>query len=424
MKFLLSIGLFFCLLSNSYAQETIYETLAPSFIKTVEFTGSNQKFGGTPIVPLGSSLFLSFDDLNGNESDYYYQIEHLDFDWTPSSLSKNEVMIGFDNVRIRHYKNSFGTLQNYTHYTLKIPNETTQGLRVSGNYLLKILDEEGALLFSRKFIVYESKVSVKVAIKRSRDLKYIDQKQVVNFTVGSNFSSGKGSFIFRNPKKNVHTLLIQNNDLHAAISNLSPQYTVGNQLVYKYDQAASFYGGNEYLAFESKDLRTASLHTKHVSFDQVYQHYLFTDGVRADRPYTYNPDINGFFKVNATEGKNDAIEADYVRIHFSLACPKPLQGGQLYLYGNFNNYALTKDTRLIYNKQKEVYETSLLLKQGYYDYRYILLSSNGEVDAGFIGGNFDETENQYTVLVYYRAPGARYDRVIGAGSANSRNITN
>ena len=38
--------------------------------------------------------------------------------------------------------------------------------------------------------------------------------------------------------------------------------------------------------------------------------------------------------------------------------------------------------------------------------------------------NFEETENQYTVLVYYSPPGARYDQIIGVGAANSRNIKN
>jgi len=41
-----------------------------------------------------------------------------------------------------------------------------------------------------------------------------------------------------------------------------------------------------------------------------------------------------------------------------------------------------------------------------------------------IDGNYYETENNYTALVYYRANGERYDRVIGKGEANSTDITN
>ena len=57
-------------------------------------------------------------------------------------------------------------------------------------------------------------------------------------------------------------------------------------------------------------------------------------------------------------------------------------------------------------------------------YKYILLNPDGSINPGFISGNFDKTENEYTVLAYYRDIGGRFDRVIGIGSANSVNITN
>jgi hypothetical protein len=41
-----------------------------------------------------------------------------------------------------------------------------------------------------------------------------------------------------------------------------------------------------------------------------------------------------------------------------------------------------------------------------------------------IDGNFYQTENEYTALVYYRENIDRYDRVIGKGNANSINIVN
>lgn len=402
----------------------VYEILPPTYIKTVRFKSAKQEFSGTPIVPFGTPLVLTFDDIIGDEANYYYKIAHFNFDWTPSDLSKNEYLNGFDNLRITNYRNSFGTLKSYTHYELHIPNKSTEGLKVSGNYLLKILNEDGEIVFSRKFIVYESLVNVGVQIKRARDLKFIDTKQVVNFSVGSDYGVGNSEFIFRNPDRTVHTLVVQNNDLHSALTDLKPQYTIGNKLIYRYDQEASFWGGNEYLSFESKDLRAANLSTKRIELIDLYNHYLYTNEVRADEPYSYNPDINGYFVITSNEGREDDIEADYIQMHFSLYCDKDLNGGSLYLYGNFNNFALDNSTKLTYNEQKGNYETTKLLKQGYYDYKYILLNEDGTVESGFISGNFDETENQYTVLVYYRELGARYDRIVGAGSGNSQNITN
>src|SRR5690606_7052400 len=98
---------------------------------------------------LGETLTLKFDDIIGDEADYYYTIEHLNYDWTPSELVKSEYLAGFDNVRIFNYTNSYNTLQPYTNYELRIPNRDTQGLKVSGNYIINVFNSEKELVFSR-----------------------------------------------------------------------------------------------------------------------------------------------------------------------------------------------------------------------------------------------------------------------------------
>src|SRR5690606_39629314 len=97
----------------------------------------------------------------------------------------------------KDYQHSFNTLQLYSHYELNIPNKDTRGLKVSGNYLLKIFNDEKELVFSRKFMVYEPLTQVDVAIRKSRDVKFIQTRQVVNFEVNSRV------FIFRNPYVSV-----------------------------------------------------------------------------------------------------------------------------------------------------------------------------------------------------------------------------
>ncbi|MAO07962.1 MAG: DUF5103 domain-containing protein, partial [Alteromonas sp.] len=49
---------------------------------------------------------------------------------------------------------------------------------------------------------------------------------------------------------------------------------------------------------------------------------------------------------------------------------------------------------------------------------------DGSIEEGAICGNFWQTENDYTVLAYYRGPGERFDRIIGMGRGNSTVITN
>ena len=394
------------------------ETTPPDYIRTVQCQGNSQ-FSGTPIIALGETLSISFDDLIGDEADYYYTIEHYDFNWQPSNLAKNEYMEGFDNMRILNYQNSFNTLQIYSHYTLNIPNRNTRRLKVSGNYMLKIFNDDKELVFSRKFMVYEDIALVKAEIKRSRNLKFIDTKQVVYFSV-----DGSDQIIFRNPDQNLKTLIIQNNNLQTSIYNLKPQYSLGNELVYRYDQEAAFWGGNEYLEFDNKDVRAATMNIRSIELKDIYNTYLFTNKNRSYDPYTYDPDINGQFRVNTIQGEDPTIEAEYTWVHFSLANYEKLKGGEIHIYGNFNNFNLDESTKLTYNSKRDVFEGKRLFKQGFYNYKYVLLMPNGSIDEGFNSGNFDETENQYTILAYYREVGGRYDRIVGVGSANSRNISN
>ena len=391
------------------------EVNPPDFIKTINFKGHTNE-SELPIIKLNERVQLSFDAINGNEDDFYYVIDHYNFDWTPSQLIKSEYLQGFDNIRIVNYENSFNTYQIYSHYRLQIPNQQTR-IKKSGNYILKIFDDYGDIVFSRKFMVYESLANVGVSIKRSRNVKYIQQKQSVDFKISS------PTILFNNPKQTVKVVVIQNNNLNTAITNLKPQYTLGRELIYKYDDESSFWGGNEYLYFENKNVRAANIGVQYVDLKDIYEHYLFTDIIRADRPYTYNPDINGNYLITAINADNLDIEADYTVIHFSLQHPEMFDKN-IHVYGSFNNYAITEETKMTFNPDSGFYETSLVLKQGFYNYKYVVVDNDGNLNEGAISGNFDVTENNYKVLVYYRNLGARYDRLIGVGEGSSTTITN
>lgn len=404
-----------CFLFSANAQ--VEEKIEPQNIKTIQFTGTTAQ-SELPIISLGDNLTLSFDDINGNEEDYYYKITHYDFDWTPSDFSKGEYLSGFDDVRIETYENSYNTLQIFSHYTLSIPNRETRSINKSGNYLLSIYNDSNDLIFSRKFMVIENIASVAVEIKRSRDIKYIHEKQVVQFSIDS------PTLLITNPKQNIHTVVLQNSNLKKAITTLKPQYTIGTELIYKYDQEAAFWGGNEFLFFDNKDVRSASNGVRRVDMTDVYENYLYTNGPRKDKPYTYNPDINGNFVVRNIDVENQDIEAEYARMHFNLLYYEDIGDKEIHIYGNFNNWTIDGSTYMEYDANSDSYKNTRLFKQGFYNYKYVLVDRDGSIDEGAIDGNFWETENDYTVLVYYRDLGARYDRIIGMGAANSTNITN
>ncbi|MCM4164202.1 MULTISPECIES: DUF5103 domain-containing protein [unclassified Arenibacter] len=387
----------------------------PTNIKTIIFKGgTDDQF---PVVNLGSPIYLEFDDLLANEQDYYYKIVHCDYDWTPSSLLKSQYLDGMDNERIVDYSNSYSTLQPYSNYKLSIPNDNT-GLKVSGNYVLEIYNGYNELQFSRRFIVYEDRVTVGAVVKRSRDFNYLNEKQVVQFTINAN------QIKLVNPNKEVKVAIIQNHLWPTTITNISPQFILGSELVYKYDKETSFFGGNEYFNFDTKDLRAPSSSISRIELTDLYHHYLFTDYFRDDRPYTYYPDVNGDFVVRTLQGEDSSREAEYSYIHFTLPYTEKIGLNDVYIFGKYNNYALDGENKMTYNEGTGNLEAVIKMKQGFYNYKYVLKNNEGIIDLNTISGNFHFTENNYLILVYYRNFGDIYDSIIGVGSTNSRSITN
>jgi hypothetical protein len=416
LKNVITILLITCFSNSLIAQYA--EHIEPDFIKTIQFAGDTKQ-SQLPIISLGEALFLSFDDLNGNEADYYYQITHHDFDWALSDLTKGEYMSGFDDVRIYNYENSFNTFQSYSHYTLKIPNRDTRKLTKSGNYMISIFDDNGEIVFSRRFMIIENIVSVPTYIKRARDLKSIETKQVVQFTIDS------PNLLITNPDETIKTLILQNSNLNNSITNFKPQYTIGSQLIYRYDKEASFYGGNEFLYFDNKDIRAGTSTIRRIELTDIYNHFLYTNGARFNRPYTYNPDINGNYQIRVLNANtNMAIEADYARVYFALQYFEEIADKEIHVYGNFNNWTIDGSTYMEYDSFSDTYINNRLFKQGFYNYKFVLVNRDGTIEEGAISGNYWQTENEYTVLVYYRDLGARYDRIIGMGKANSTSINN
>lgn len=408
------------LLLSTTAFGQVQQEIAPPYnIKTISLIRNSENV--YPYFRLGEGFTLVFDDLFGNEANYYYSIQHCNYDWTPSSqLTVNDYLEGFDTQRIQLYENSFNTLQLYSRYTLSFPNKFTR-IKLSGNYMIKILNEDREVVFSRRIIVYEDQVAVPAQVKRARGMDEINEKQNLDFAVKTN------AFIFQSPLQNVKVALFQNGRFDNAIYNVKPQYTIGNDLIYKYDKETQFWAGNEYLYFENKDVRNAVNNVLRITAGEVYNTILYTNDARGNNTYTYYPDVNGNFVTHNANlsATNPFLESDYTWVFFSLSAPAYFGKNDIYIGGMFNNYAKTDEFRMEYNEKTKLYEKAIMMKQGFNNFQYILADKSGKVNGkDAIDGNFYQTENDYNIFVYYRENNERYDRVIGRGSANSENIIN
>ena len=400
---------FFLSLTNLYSKSKNKLETNP-FIKTVIFSGGsfNSQF---PIINMNESLYLSFDDVSGDENFYYYKIIHCDFDWNRSKLLKSEYLDGSDDNLIEDIQSSYGTLQRYTNYKLSLPNNDVS-FKISGNFILEILDTDDNIVLERKFLILNEKVSVDLNVYPSQNKDKFYTHQNVQFIINTN------RYKIRNPNKDIKVSILQNDQWDNLKIILKPQFIEKDRLIYRYDEESEFEGGNEYLFFDTKDLRSTNQNISFVRKENVFQHFLFTDNPRSNLNYSNYSDINGNFNPNTTLGENSDNESDYSIVYFSLARQFVIDNSKIYIYGKFNNYELTDENEMIYNPSLETFEGILLLKQGFYNYKYII-KKNDMILKNQISGSFFQTENSYTVLVYKKGFEDFYDMLIGIGRTKS-----
>lgn len=389
----------------------------PPNIKTIIFKINNNS-SQFPILKKDSFMELSFDDLNASEDDYYYKISYYNYDWSDSILFKNEFIKGLDNIRVSNYENSFNTLQRYTHYKLTLPNSSTD-FKLSGNYKIHIYNSNDELQFSRRFVYLNPIISVSANVFRTRNLNYFQTHQNIKFNLTQNDLG-----LIQGLEDNLNIIIIQNNQWSNSISGIQPQFKNNKVLKYRYDIKTSFEGGNEYLFFDTKDLRITGPNVSFINLGVLYESYLYTDIPRKKFPYSFNQDINGGFQIRTVIGSQNAeIEADYSWVYFTLAASIELPETDLFILSDFNNYEPNRDNLMSYNKTLDVYEAKILIKQGFYNYKYFANTVSGW-KPNLVSGNFFQTENSYKILVYYKAPGEIFDELIGIGETDSKQILN
>ena len=407
---LLLIWLSFPILNAQLAQHIIKP---PYYIKTVKLDDGAQP-KSSPIIALGHAIYFSFDDLQADEKEYSYKILRFDANWHPSILNPSEFIDGFDSDLITDITSSSGTLQSYTHYNLVLPNDNTRIL-LSGNYVLQVLDDNDQIIFSKAFILYQKEINVGVQVKWPNTVAVKDRQQFIDFSLY------KQNYNILNESESLLVKVFQNNNINYSLNFTRPTFYQGAKWIYHYPQKALFEGINEFRRFDCKDLRgfNYGINYKELT-DKLYDFYTYTAQPRTH--YLYYKDIDGCYIINSAQSFDDVhTEADYVKVHFTYN--GPLKTDQkVYVIGRFNDFTPDKNAQLTYNDTDQIYENTQLLKQGYYNYMFVVKNSKGQLDLTAISGSFAQTENDYTVLVYYKAPGARYTKIIGYGKASSDNI--
>jgi hypothetical protein len=387
-------------------------------IKTVQLhkDGWNLSY---PVLKKNSSekLILSFDLLKAKPETFCYTFIHCSKDWQRTDIFQTDYLEGYNDNDIEDVKPSFNTSVSYIHYRLVFPNDKVS-LKLSGNYILLVYPagEPDEPIITRRFIITEDAAKTEVNIHRPQMTNNNNEKQQVDFTVNITGLS------LNDPQRNIFASILQNGRWDISRNDLRPDFYGNNELKYSsISDRNIFQGGNEYRYFDIKSLKYKSEYINMIDYEGSGYHILLHPSENREfKPYFYSKDFNGKYYIASQEGRDPDTDADYVYVYFTLPSINPLQDGEVYINGALTNWSVNSNNRMKYNFVKKQYESVLFLKQGWYNYEYVHISGRSPeaIPTSFESSHY-ETENDYLVIIYYRNPRERSDRVLSTVTANT-----
>lgn len=412
-----SLLVFFLLNLNIQAQAYRTRPIS-SDISTIK-VNANGEWNGKSIIELNSNNYIkiSFDRLSDDSYNRLrYKITHCDAGWIPSTqISEIDYLDGFNDNLIEDYSPSINTTMEYTHFNLEIPNNDVK-IKLSGNYLIQVYDENDPeqILLDACFSVLDPQLSVRATVSSITDIDANKQHQQLSFNLDYKFN-------LRDPNNDLKVFVRQNNRLDTERRIQNPSFITSGRVGYEHIRDLIFEAGNEYRRFEVSSLRNSGFNVANIEYQPPYYHVqILPDKVRSGRSYSYDQDQNGRFIVrnrDINDAKSD-VEADYFYATFTLEMDKPLLQ-KIYLNGYFTYNTFSDIYEMKYDPFSSSYSATILLKQGQYNYLY-LTKMDSFFSTAPVEGNYYETENEYSILVYYRPQGQRYDAMIGEYTIQSR----
>ncbi|MFN8283697.1 MAG: DUF5103 domain-containing protein [Chitinophagales bacterium] len=406
----------FCWIFITANAQTYENKVFSSTIKTVQLFPTGYEMA-MPIIQLNTTetLDLHFDDLSTRPKTFYYTVVQCNSDWKPSSLNVMEYVDGFTESTINDYQYSNGTKVNYVHYKMQFPNFDMKVTK-SGNYALIVYEtNKDNPTFVKRFMVNEPKVVVDAGVAYPRNMFTRDKYQEVVFTVNH-----KG-FPIDNAQMEVSATILQNYRWDNAKTNVKPLLVNTDVLNFNFNDVLTYPTGREFRQFDIRSIRFRGENVKALNITETENNfYLRYDVPQQTSKYQFYRDLNGLFYNESYENPNYFNGADYCNVYFNLAYPNPLQNGNFYVVGAFNNYTCDDNSKMYYNLETQSYLATIQLKQGLYNYSYIFKDETTKIeDQTMTEGFYVDTENDYTILIYYTPFGERYDRLIAVKHINS-----
>ncbi|MFT6715577.1 MAG: hypothetical protein ACJA0Q_000204 [Saprospiraceae bacterium] len=406
------------LLGQNFSNQSFNDSVKSIFLSTNGITSISSSPTNTngyqlPAIKLNqaNALTLHFDLLSNEYVDYSYTLVHCNPDWTPSDLFSNEYLEGYSEDNILDFTYSQNTSQNYIHYSQSFPDDNMV-ITKTGNYVILVypVGKRNQVVLCQKFYVVKQNVSITPLPSSSlSDHKSVHQ---INFKINqSNINS-------TDPRNEFKVAVLKNQNYYNLKFYL-PTYISGNLLSYN-SSKMNIEAGNEFRQF---DTRNINLNTngygvyKFFFQDNQYHSILNPSKIRTYGTYSSLIDHNGNQYIQSQSHRSSHSETDYTWVYFYLNYPTSDSTLNIYLWGALTDWEKKSAAKMTFNKKSSQYIGKLFLKQGVYDFAY-LADEKGKLTWATIEGNYYETDNYYSVLVYHKSFTSNYYELVGLKSFN------
>ncbi|MCA1802452.1 MAG: DUF5103 domain-containing protein [Rhodothermaceae bacterium] len=372
------------------------------------YSGSNP--ASAPIIQIGSgqTFTLRFDHIASSTEMFTVRAEHRNADWSPSNLFDGFYMRGQATDFISDPVQSTVVAPNYMQYTYRFPNRNFNFL-ISGNYLLHIEDyRTGELLFSVPFMLFEERGTVEISIE---ELFGLDSHHFLHHQPFATYIHP--DFVLM-PDQDISIYFVQNQFWGRAQEATIRDLSESDRIRMHVSRDEAFPGSYEFRPLIMQNI------------DNLPAEFL---EVRKDtEPPTIlrDRDVINFGVTPSSMGSNRYGSPDsdrgarYARVVFSLDRPANLSAdSRIHVTGPFSNWSVSDENRMRYNRDTDRFEAGILVKEGSYDYKYVIIEGR-TIDDLRLADSFADSRQEYHTLIYYRDLQLNADRLLNIRSDFTR----
>ncbi|MCC5940134.1 MAG: DUF5103 domain-containing protein [Balneolaceae bacterium] len=377
------------------------QIVTDNLIRSIQFHRAGN-VNSPPIIELNTNqrLNLQFELLQFDSRQFRVYVSHHNPDWTRSAIGRDSYIDGLFTVYMDGGRISSVRQPQYRQYRFDFPNDDLRILK-SGNYMLRIEDaDNGYLVMALPFFVTENEGNITSSVEQlitPRQNLRSSHRPVSRFRLPD--------FVDQ-PQFDLEFYFVQNRFWGRAAEATEVDFSSPAEVHYEMDRNRPFIGDYEFLELNLNNFTQSN--------PQVLEYF------PAENPpkVILFDDISGFSASGRLVGSggfgrpNSSLNAQYADVHFSFEPGiSPEMDAEIYLTGDFNNWSIQSANRLTFDNETSRWGTNVILKEGVYRYKYVLME-DGRVDDLFFDDLFTNTRQEYHTFVYMRDNREFYYRLL------------